>query len=54
MGIKEYTCDEYQVICGSIESLYHTPETNITLYINWNLNKNALKISITQNIIICT
>jgi len=41
MGIKECTCDEHQVMYGSVESLYYTPETNITLYVNWNLNKNV-------------
>ena len=35
MGMKEGTCgDEHQVLCGSVESLYCTPETNITLYVN--------------------
>ena len=31
MGIKEGTCNEHEVM---FESLYDTPETNITLYIN--------------------
>jgi len=26
MGIKECTCDEYQVLYGSVESVYCTPE----------------------------
>ena len=44
-GIKERTCcDEHQVMYESAESLYCTSETNITLYVNWNLNKNFLKI----------
>ena len=36
MGIKECTCcDEHQVLYGSVELLYCTPETNITLYVNY-------------------
>ena len=31
MGIKEGTCDEHRVLYESVESLYCTPETNITL-----------------------
>ena len=27
----------------TVESLYCTPETTITLYVNWNLNKNFKK-----------
>ena len=35
VGIKECArLDEHQVLRGSIESLYCTPETNITLYVN--------------------
>lgn len=33
-------CDEHQVLYGSVEWLYCTPETNITLFVNCNLNKN--------------
>ena len=33
-GIKECTRDEHQVFYGSVESLYCTPGTNITLYLN--------------------
>lgn len=34
MVIKESTCrDEPWVLHGSVESLYCTPETNITVYI---------------------
>ena len=35
MGMKGYTCDEHWVLYGSAESLYCTPETNITLYVNY-------------------
>ena len=36
MGIKEGTClKEYPVIYRIVESLYHTPETNVTLYVNY-------------------
>jgi len=34
MGIKKCTCDEHEVLHGSVESLYCTPETNIILYVN--------------------
>ena len=33
--IKECTCDEHQVLYISVESLYCTPETNITLCVNY-------------------
>ena len=34
-GTKKGTCyDEHGVKCRSAESLYHTPETNVTLYVN--------------------
>lgn len=34
-GDKNCTChDEHWVLYGIVESLYHTPETNITLYVN--------------------
>lgn len=34
-GDEEYTfCDEYWVVYRITESLWYTPETNITLYIN--------------------
>ena len=36
MGTKGCTYrDEHQVLYGSVESLYRTPEANITLYFNW-------------------
>lgn len=34
MGMKEGTCDERRVLDRSAESLYCTPETNVTLYVN--------------------
>lgn len=35
MGMREDTCgDELQVMYGTVESLYRTPETSITLYGN--------------------
>ena len=47
MGITEGTgCDKHWVLQESDESLNSTPETNITLYVNWNLNKNLNKIKI--------
>ena len=30
MEIKEYTCNEHQVLYGGVESIYCTLETNIT------------------------
>ena len=39
MGIKKYTCcDEHEVMYGSVESLYCTPETNI-MYVNYTGTK---------------
>ena len=32
-GVKEYTCDELQVMSGSVESQYCTLQTNITPYV---------------------
>ena len=29
-----YNYKEYDILCGSVESLNCTPETNITLYVN--------------------
>ena len=44
MENKGCTYDEHQVMYGSVESLYCTPETNITCMLtNWNLNKNLRK-----------
>ena len=40
MGTKEGTCDEHQVLYVNNELLSPTPETNITLYVNQDLNKN--------------
>lgn len=35
MGMREDTCgDELQVMYGTVESLYRTPEASITLYGN--------------------
>ena len=34
MGTKECTCGEHRVLYGIVESLYCTPGTNITLYVN--------------------
>ena len=35
MVVKEGTCDEHWVLYVSDESLNCTPETNITLYVNY-------------------
>ena len=41
MGMKEGTSwDEHWVLYVRDESLNSTPETNFTLYVNQNLNKN--------------
>ena len=37
MGIKEDTCDEHRVMCGNAESLYCTPENNMSLYVNYTV-----------------
>ena len=34
IGIKESTCDEHWGLYGSVESLYCTLETNISVYVN--------------------
>ena len=39
MGIKEGTCVEHWVLYVNDESLNSTPDNNITLYVNQNLNK---------------
>lgn len=36
-------CDRRQVMGGSVESLYCTPETSITLDVNGNFHKNLKK-----------
>ena len=38
MGIKMSTCDEHRVWYVSDESLNSAPETNIALYVNYDLN----------------
>lgn len=41
VGIKDGTCDGRRVMHGSDGSLSRTPETNITLHVNWlELNYN--------------
>ena len=35
MEIEECTYDEHQVLYGSFESLYYTPETKMMLYVNY-------------------
>ena len=37
MRIKVCTCDDHCVMYGIVESLYNTPETNITLYVNYTV-----------------
>ena len=44
-GIKEGTWDEHWVLFINEESLNSTPEANISLYVNYNLNKNLKKNS---------
>ena len=39
MGIR----DGYPVLYGSVQSLYCTPETNITLHVKCKLDKNFKK-----------
>ena len=41
MGIEKRACrDEHWVMYRSAESVNCTPETDIILYVNWNLNRN--------------
>ena len=35
MGIKKCTCGEHWVMYGIAESLYGTPETHVTVYVNY-------------------
>ena len=35
-GFRMHFHDEHQGAYGSVESLYRTPETNITMSANWN------------------
>ena len=37
IGIREGTCEEHGALYVSDESLGSTPETNTTLYVNFNL-----------------
>ena len=37
-------CDEHWVFYGSVESLYCIPQINITLHVNWNVDKNFKKL----------
>ena len=37
MGTKDGTCDEHWALYLRDESLNSTPETQITLHVNWNL-----------------
>ena len=43
MGTKDGTCDEHWVLYEIFELLCYALETNIILYVNWNLNKNLKK-----------
>ena len=44
MRIRECTCDKHQVMYRIIESLYCTPEINISLHVNYTgINKNLKK-----------
>ena len=38
MGIRQGACDEHWVSYINDESLNSIPETDMTLYVNWNLN----------------
>lgn len=40
MGREEGICDARWVLYVTDESLNSAPETNMTLYVNWNVNKN--------------
>lgn len=40
MGREQGTCDAFCVLYVTDESLNSASETNMTLYVNWNVNKN--------------
>ena len=51
MGIKEDTCrDEHWVVHRISELLYGTPETNLTLYVNYTGNKNKIEAARCQGL----
>lgn len=35
-SLKDWLHDEYWVMYGRVESLYYTPETNVTLCVNYS------------------
>lgn len=43
MGIKEGACDEHPALYEVLNHYIEHPETNTTLYVYWNLNKNLTK-----------
>ena len=49
VGIKDCTCGEYCVVYRSLESLYCTPEFNLTWYIN-DTGIKILKSKMTESI----
>ena len=45
INIKEHVCgDEHWVTYGTVESLYCTPETNITLYVNYKQQTHKINV----------
>lgn len=53
VGIEEDThCDEHRVSHGSVESLYCTNQTNITLYDTWNKNLKKGLLIISKGVLI--
>ena len=55
MGIKEGTCDEHQVMIGSDESLYHTPDTTMTLHGNHTgIQKNYIEMHTDCPLTLCS
>lgn len=48
-GMKECICQKHQMLYARVESLNHTPETNINCMLpNWTVNKN-LKKTVNKN-----
>ena len=45
----DYTCGEHQVMHKTVKSTCCTPETNVTLYVNYTSIKKANGASVKQN-----
>jgi len=52
--IKVCYCDKHQVMYRTVESLYCTPETNITVYVILRLKKKKTMVALTYAVTINT